>query len=177
MAGKVGRRMQDYPAGVCNAFLVNAFGDGSRLRPSWPSNHVLYITSSVQHRPSGVKTRKTGSSLILQIISTEFEMFIDCHIRSLLLSQPSRSSWQDVFQHASQSRAALRDFNARCEVQPPDRHGLWFRDAIPVHPSPLMASIPREPKHLDAALKCAQSCNGEGLLALGYHYQAAHHEP
>lgn len=40
MAGKVGRRMQAHPARVlvCNAFLVNAFGDGSRLGPSWPSN-------------------------------------------------------------------------------------------------------------------------------------------
>ena len=47
-AGKVGRRMQAHPARVpvcpcarvpvCNAFLVNAFGDASRLDPSWPSN-------------------------------------------------------------------------------------------------------------------------------------------
>jgi hypothetical protein len=104
-------------------------------------------------------------------------MHVNGHIRTLLLSQPSRRSWQEAFHHGSQSRSPLHDFSTECEVQPPDRHGLWFRDAIPVHPSPLMASIPREPKHLDAALKCAQSCNGEGLLALGYHYQAAHHEP
>ena len=39
-AGKVGRRMQAHPARVpvCNAFLVHAFGDASRLDPSWPSN-------------------------------------------------------------------------------------------------------------------------------------------
>lgn len=86
-------------------------------------------------------------------------------------------SWQEAFHHGSQSDTALHDFNAKYEVQPPDRHGLWFRDAILVYPSPLVASIPREPKHLDAALQCAQSCHSEGPLALGYHYQTAHYEP
>ena len=159
--------MQDYPAGVCNAFLVNAFGDGSRLRPSWPSNHLLHITSSIQHRPSGVKTRKTGSSLILQIISTESGMFIDCHIRSLLLSRPSRSSWQKVFQHDSQSRAALHDFNARYEVQPPDRHGLWFRILFPftLHHSWSLNHV--SPNASGRLLNVHSHATVKGLLLLG----------
>jgi hypothetical protein len=51
------RRMQAHPARVpvCNAILVNAFGDASRLDPSWPSNDwegmLICSTSSTPHRP------------------------------------------------------------------------------------------------------------------------------
>ena len=54
-------------------------------------------------------------------------ILVYCHMGSLLPSKPSRSAWQSSFQRNSQSNTALHDFNVKYEVQPPGRHGRWFR--------------------------------------------------
>lgn len=133
MAGKVGRRMQAHPARVlvCNAFLVNAFGDGSRLGPSWPSNGQEGISRAL-HPYRIILLVKTYT---IRDLCNSYDHIVDvCRCSSVATlrrychpGQASRGSWQRSFQRNSQSNTALHDFNAKDEVQPPGRHALWFR--------------------------------------------------
>jgi hypothetical protein len=84
------------------------------------------------------------------------------------------------FQHSSQSRSALHDFNTKCEVQPPDRHGLWFRMLFSFSLHHSYHSYYGSSNISTRLLNVHSHGTVNGLLTVGYHYQTAatmSHEP